>query len=195
MLDAMDGLLFEQRINRAAARAADNHCAYHNGDDYNVMKHDETEARRRYRAFANGVLAATISAALEEARRGLDEAEANERREYEHALLELRVALGRLSTGDQEILALTCRDRMTLKAAAGALGIPYGTARARYARALRLLSRAPCGARHHARPSPARDRWRRLRDARPPASERHGRRETGGRLGRAEVTCPREPCR
>jgi RNA polymerase sigma factor FliA len=139
MLDAIDDLLFEERVKRAAARAQDNHCAHHNGDDYNVMKHDEHEARRRYRAFANGVLAATFSAAVEEAQRGLDEAEATERREYEQALFALRAALGRLSQVDQQMLALVCRDLMTLKAAAGALAIPYGTARARHARALKLL--------------------------------------------------------
>jgi RNA polymerase sigma factor (sigma-70 family) len=139
MLNAIDDLLFEERVKHAAARAEDNHCAYHNGDDYNVMKHDEHEARRRYRAFANGVLAASFSAALAEAQRGLDEAELSERREYEHALVALQAALGRLSQVDQQMLTLTCRDLMTLKAAAKALDVPYGTARARHARALKLL--------------------------------------------------------
>jgi RNA polymerase sigma factor (sigma-70 family) len=139
MLDAIDDLLFEERVKRAAAKAEDNHCAHHNGDDYNVMKHDENEARRRYRAFANGVLAASFSAALAEAQRGHDEAELSERREYEQALVALQAALGRLSQVDREMLTLMCRDLMTLKAAANALGVPYGTARARYARALKLL--------------------------------------------------------
>jgi RNA polymerase sigma factor (sigma-70 family) len=139
MLDALDNLLFEERVKQAALRAADNHCAYHGGDDYNVMKHDENEARRRFRAFANGVVVATFSAAIDEAERRRDEAVFSERHEYEHALFALRGALGRLSQVDQQMMALLWRDLMTLKAAANALGIPYGTARARHARALKLL--------------------------------------------------------
>ena len=72
MLNAVDDLLFEERIKRAAAMTMDRFCAFHNGDDYDVMKHDAAEARRRYRAFANGVLAATFAAATEEAEQCLD---------------------------------------------------------------------------------------------------------------------------
>jgi RNA polymerase sigma factor (sigma-70 family) len=139
VLNALDDLLFEERVKRAAARAADNHCAYHGADDYDVMKHDENEARRRFRAFANGVVVATLAAAVEEAQRGRDEAELTERIEYEHALVALRRGLGCLSHVDQQMMALIWRDLQTLKAAASALGFPYGTARARHARALKLL--------------------------------------------------------
>ncbi len=52
MLDALDDLLFEERVKRAAAKAEDNYLAQYTDNDYDVMKHDGTEARRRYRAFA-----------------------------------------------------------------------------------------------------------------------------------------------
>ncbi len=134
MLNALDALLFEERVQWAAHRAEDNYLGYHAGDDYNVMKHDDAEARRRYRAFANGEVAA-----LEEAQRHLDLAELDERREYEHAITALRAALTRLSEADQKLLALAYSELINLKEAAKALGIPYGTARAHHTRALKIL--------------------------------------------------------
>ncbi len=139
MLNAIDAVLFEDRVTRAVAIAEDNHLAYHRGDDYNVMKHDAAEARRRYRAFANGEVAATFIAALEEAEKHLDLAELDERREYEYAVATLRNALARLAQADQKLLAVAYRDLQNLKEAAESLGLPYGTARAHHARALRVL--------------------------------------------------------
>lgn len=139
MIDALDDLLFEERVKQAAAKATDNHCAYQSGDDYNVMKHDGDEARRRYRAFANGVLAATFAAGLEEAEKRLDIAELIERRDYERALVTMRAALARLAAKDRQLLALLYKDLMTLVDAGAALGIPYGTVRGHHARALKVL--------------------------------------------------------
>jgi RNA polymerase sigma factor (sigma-70 family) len=139
MLNAIDDLFFEERIKRAAAQAEYNFCAYFVDPDYNVMKHDGLEARRRYRSFANGVLAATFAAAIEEAKSHLDEAELSERADYEHAIATLHTALAKLTDADRQLLALAYRDLMNLKAAASELGIPYGTARAPHARALKLL--------------------------------------------------------
>jgi RNA polymerase sigma factor (sigma-70 family) len=139
MLDALDDLLFQERITRAAAQAAVSFCGHRHGEDYDVMKHDGAEARRRYRAFANGVLAATFTAGLEEAQRHLAEAEIDERRAYEQAIAGLRAALARLDSAEQRLLALVYGELWSLKAASEALGIPYGTARARHARALAEL--------------------------------------------------------
>ena len=139
MIDALDDLLFEERVKQAAAKATDNHCAYQGGDDYNVMKHDGDEARRRYRAFANGVLAATFAAAVEEAEKRFDIAELLERRDYERALVTLRAALARLEEKDRRLLTLVYRDLINLGEAGKALGIPYGTVRARHSRALKVL--------------------------------------------------------
>jgi RNA polymerase sigma factor (sigma-70 family) len=139
MVNAIDDLLFEGRVQRAAVIAESNYLSQHRGDGYDVMKHDENEARRRYRAFANGQLAATFMAAIEEARHHLDEAEADERRDYEHAIATLDAALAHLSRADQELLALAYTDLVTLRAAAEALGFPYATARAHHARALKVL--------------------------------------------------------
>jgi RNA polymerase sigma factor (sigma-70 family) len=139
MIDALDDLVFEERVKRAAAKAKDNHCAYHDGDDYNVMKHDGDEARRRYRAFANGVLAATFAAAIAEAEKQLDITELLERRDYERAFVTMRAALARLEEKDRQLLALLYKDLMTLVDASKALGIPYGTVRARHSRALKVL--------------------------------------------------------
>ncbi len=139
LLNAIDALLFEERIQWAAARAEDNYLAYHVGDDYNVMKHDTAEAQRRFRAFANGQIEAAFVAALEEAERSLDLAELAERREYEHAIATLREALARFTEADQKLLTLAYSDLMNLKEAARALGMPYGTARAHHTRALKLL--------------------------------------------------------
>jgi RNA polymerase sigma factor (sigma-70 family) len=139
MLESLDGLFFEERVKLAAARAEENYCGHHRDKEYNVMKHDEVEARRRYRAFASGLLAATFTAALEEAVQRLDTAELAQRIEYEQAVAHLRAALAKLTEADRRMFALMYRDLLDLKAASEALGIPYGTARARHARALRLL--------------------------------------------------------
>jgi RNA polymerase sigma factor (sigma-70 family) len=139
LLDALDDLLFEERIKVAAAKATDNLLAHHRGDDYNVMKHDEAEARRRYRAFMNGIAAATFTAGMEEASQRQGNAERDELRDYEHALVVLRSALRRFSEADQRLLSLLYRDLLTLKQASARLGLPYATARAHHTRALTVL--------------------------------------------------------
>jgi len=139
MLDAIDDLLFEERVKRAALKAEDNYCAFFRDNDYNVMKHDAAEAQRRYRAFANGLLAATFAAAVEAAQHSADTAELAVQREYDHALAILRRGLAHLPSKDQQMLALMYRDLLDLKTASKRLGIPYSTARARHARALTVL--------------------------------------------------------
>jgi RNA polymerase sigma factor (sigma-70 family) len=139
MLNAIDDLLFEDRVKRAGIQAENIFCGFYTDNTYNVMKHDAAEARRRYRAFANGELVAAFVAMVQEAQQRLDMAEVAERREYERAAVTLRAALARLTKPDQEMLALMYRDLMHLKKASETLGIPYGTARARHSRALKLL--------------------------------------------------------
>jgi RNA polymerase sigma factor (sigma-70 family) len=139
MLDAIDELLFEERVKRAAMKAEDNYCAFFVDTDYNVMKHDAAEARRRYRAFANGLLAATFAAGVEAAQQGVDASELALQRQYEHALAILRRGLAFLPSKDRQMLALMYHDLLDLKAASTVLGIPYPTARARHKRALVVL--------------------------------------------------------
>jgi RNA polymerase sigma factor (sigma-70 family) len=139
MLDAVGNLIFHGRLNRAASMAQDNFCAHQDGDDYNVMKHDGQEARRRYRAFASGLFAATFMAAMEEAAQCLDEAESDDRREFEQALEILRGALACFDEKDRQVLALVYRDLVLLKDVSEQLGVPYSTVRARHTRVLKVL--------------------------------------------------------
>ncbi len=139
MLDALDDLRFQERVNRTGRVVVEQFCGMRRDRDYNVMNHDEGEARRRFRTFANGVLAATFTAALEEAQQHLDEAEPIERREYERALLVLRAALSRLVAAERKLLELMYGKMMRLKDAAQMLGVPEPTARARHSRALAML--------------------------------------------------------
>lgn len=139
MIDAIDELYFEERVKCAALKTEDNYCAFFIDTDYDVMKHDETECRRRYRAFANGLLTATFAAAVEAAQQGESEPELAVQREYERALAILRRGLSFLSRQDNQMLALMYRDLLDLKAASKILGVPYGTARARHKRALVVL--------------------------------------------------------
>lgn len=139
MLDALHDLLFHERLDRAAAKAEDNYAAFYADNDYDVMKHDEEEAKRRYRAFARHLLAATFAASLEEAKRSLDALEGDLRGELAHAVKILNAAVGHLAAPDRDLLALVYRDHVLLKDAAARLGIPYGTVRARHARVLKVL--------------------------------------------------------
>ncbi len=139
MLSALDDLFFQERVDRACTVAAANLMGNRRDHDYNVMKHDEVEARRRYRAFANGLLAATFTAGLEEAQQHLDEAEPLERRQYELALLVLRAALSRLVAAERALIEVMYGKMLRLKDAAELLGVPEPTARARHSRALAAL--------------------------------------------------------
>jgi RNA polymerase sigma factor (sigma-70 family) len=139
MLDAVGDLIFHGRLNRAASMAEDNYCAHQGGDDYNVMKHDGQEAKRRYRAFANGLFAATFMAAMEEAVQCLDESEGDDRREFEQSLEILRATLACFDEKDRQILALVYRDLVLLKDVSEQLGVPYSTVRARHTRVLKVL--------------------------------------------------------
>jgi len=140
MLDALDDLRYEQRIGRAALIASDNYCAYHRDNTYNVLEHGyPEEATRRLRIFANGLLAATFAAAVEEAARSGGEAEFAERQEYEVALRALKSALGRLAEPDHKLLVLVYCDLHDLKTASLKLGLPYIRVRRRHDAALSQL--------------------------------------------------------
>jgi RNA polymerase sigma factor (sigma-70 family) len=139
MLDAIDHLLFEERVKRAAERAEANYGAFFADDDYNVMKHDEAETRRRYRAFASGLFTAMFTAAVEEAEQCLAEAEEEVRRAYLSALDALRRAMSCFTEADRRLLFLVYRDGLLLDDAAARLGIGYSTARAHHTRVLKVL--------------------------------------------------------
>ena len=139
MLDAIQELLFQERVKRAAAKAEDSYGASFADHDYNVMKHDEAETRRRYRAFANGLFAAMFISSVEEAEQCLDAAEVDVRREYVSALDALRRALSCFTDADRRLLVLVYRDGMLLDEASVELGIGYSTARARHTRVLKVL--------------------------------------------------------
>jgi RNA polymerase sigma factor (sigma-70 family) len=139
MLDATQDLLFEERVKRAAERAEANYGAFFADDDYNVMKHDEAETLRRYRAFASGLFAATFTAAVEEAGQCLAEAEEDVRREYLSALDALRKAMSSFTEKDRALLLLVYRDGLLLDEAAARLLMGYSTAKAHHARVLKVL--------------------------------------------------------
>ena len=160
------------------------------------MKHDAGEAQRRYRAFTNGLFAATFAAATEQAAQHLDEAEEDVRREYLNALDALRRAMSCFTEPDRRLLALVYRgppdddpearnDRgLALKDASERLGIPYGTARARHARVLKVLHELLLaqGIKRAPRPLVGALHGRRVRRPRAPG-QRHGR----GGPGRMEA--------
>jgi RNA polymerase sigma factor (sigma-70 family) len=140
MLNALHELVYAERIDRAALLASDTYCAFHRDDTYNVLDHGyPEEATRRFRAFANGLLAATFAAAVEEAKRSGGEAELAERQEYELAIRALHAALARLVERDQKLLLVVYCDLNDLKAASLKLGISYSTVRRRHDKALGKL--------------------------------------------------------
>ena len=142
MLNALSLEGFHERVRRAADKAESHFSAHHRDDDYDVSRHDQHEGRRRYRAFANGVLAATFTAGVQEAMRALEEDEAAERREYEHALRVLVPALRELAEDERRVLLLVYGEHNELTDVARLLGVAYIRVRRTHARALARLREA-----------------------------------------------------
>jgi RNA polymerase sigma factor (sigma-70 family) len=134
-----DGEVFQERVKRCVDIATDQLLAYLTDREYDASKHDDLEARRRFRAIANGMMGAAFMSGVEEAQRRNPEAETAERQEYEIAIRALRAALQKLSDADHRLLVLVYRELKDLKEASAELGIPYGTIRRRHAGALERL--------------------------------------------------------
>lgn len=139
MLDALGDLMFQERLKRATEQAEDTYCAHQRDDGSDRNMRDEGGLRRRFRAFATGQIAATLHAAIEEARLCADMTELAEREEYARTVRLLDDSLGHLKPKERALLTLMYRERIDLADAAGRLGIPYGTARRWHAHALEVL--------------------------------------------------------
>lgn len=142
MLDALGVEGFHERVRKSADVAKESYGAQYRDDNYDVSKHDADEARRRYRAFANGLLAATFMAGVDEARSTPDHEERAEQQAYEHALRVLVPALAQLAEEERGLLVLVYRDNMTLKKAHEQLGVTYIWARRHHDKALAQLREA-----------------------------------------------------
>jgi len=142
MLDAVGVEAFHERVRKSADVAKESYGAQYRDDDYDVSKHDKDEARRRYRAFASGLLAATFMAGVEEATRATDHDERAEQQEFELALRVLVPALARLADQERDLLVLVYRDKLTLTEAHERLGVPYIWARRHHPKALAQLREA-----------------------------------------------------
>jgi RNA polymerase sigma factor (sigma-70 family) len=136
MVKAVGEELFQDRVRRAVDIATDNFWAYLTDREFNVTKHDDREARRRFRAIANGMLAAAFMAGVEEAQRVTPESESAGQQAYEIAIRALREALRKLSDTDHELLFKVYSELKDLKEAGVELGLPYINVRRRHANAL-----------------------------------------------------------
>lgn len=142
MLRSVEQEQFQHRVRRCVIIASDQFWAYVADRDYNAAKHDDREARRRWRDIANGMLAAAFTAGVEEAARTMPDDESAERGEYATAVQELRAAVESLDPRQQQILTLHYRELMDLRRAADALGMSYIGGRRHHARALDRLRTA-----------------------------------------------------
>jgi RNA polymerase sigma factor (sigma-70 family) len=142
MLKSVEREQFEVRVRRSVMIATDQFWAYIADRDYNAAKHDDREARRRWRDIANGMLAAAFTAGVEEAARTMPDEESAERHEYVTAIQELRTAIAKLDPRQQQILTLHYRELMDLRRVADTLGMAYIGARRHHARALDRLREA-----------------------------------------------------
>jgi RNA polymerase sigma factor (sigma-70 family) len=142
MLKCVENERFEVRVRRSVIIATDQFWAYVVDRDYNAAKHDDREARRRWRDIANGMLAAALTAGVEEAARTMPDDESAERHEYVTAIAELRAAVTTLDPRQQQILTLVYRDLVDLRRVAETLGIGYIGARRHHKRALDRLREA-----------------------------------------------------
>jgi RNA polymerase sigma factor (sigma-70 family) len=130
---------YQDCIRRAVDIAADQHWAYVTDHAYDASRHDEGEARRRYRAIANGSLAATFMAGIEEAQRVTPETETADREEYEVAAHALETALEELPDEDHALLVLLYRELCTTEEASVALQASMSKVKRHRAEALERL--------------------------------------------------------
>lgn len=140
MRSAIGAELFEERVKRAACKAGDNFLGFLR-EDFNSMTITDDDTRRRYRSIANGLLAATFTAGVEEAARSTRPEEAADRDEYARAIDGLRRAIQKLTEKEIAVLALVYRDLLNLHEAGEALAVPYGTIVRYHQRALFKLRR------------------------------------------------------
>ncbi|APR86227.1 RNA polymerase sigma factor for flagellar operon [Minicystis rosea] len=131
--------IYQERIRRAVDIASDQFWAYLTDREYDASKHDDEEARRRFRTIANGMLAAAFISGVEEARRSTPESESAERQEYEVAIQALRAALRQMSDADHRLLVLLYRELKNMKEAAEDLGVSHSTVKRRHAAAIERL--------------------------------------------------------
>ncbi len=139
MIKSLGDDVFQERIKRSVDVATDQFWAYLTDRTYDAIRHDEDEARRRFRAIANGMLGAAFMAGVEEAQRVTPDADHADREEYDLAIRVLRDGIAKLRDVDRQLLALLYRDHKTQIEAGEILGVPYGTLRARHGRALEAL--------------------------------------------------------
>jgi RNA polymerase sigma factor (sigma-70 family) len=139
MLKAVEAESFQDRVRRAVDIAAEHYWAYLTDREYNAAKHDDREARRRFRAIANGMLSAAFMAGVEEAERATPETDRAARQEYEVAIQVLRAGLDLFPEPEHKLLVLLYRERRDLKEASALLGVAYSTIRRRHAAALERL--------------------------------------------------------
>jgi RNA polymerase sigma factor (sigma-70 family) len=136
MVKAIGEELFQDRIRRCVDIASDQYWAYVADPSYDASKHDDEEARRRFRAIANGMLAGAFMAGVEEAQRATPEGDAADREEYEVAVQALRAALQQLSEPHHSLLVLLYRDLRTTEEASVALHLSVSTVKRYHAEGL-----------------------------------------------------------
>lgn len=139
MVKAVGEEIYQERIRRAVDIASDQFWAYLTDREYDASKHDDEEARRRFRTIANGMLAAAFMAGVEEAQRSTPESESAERQEYEVAIQALRAVLQKMSDADHRLLVLLYRELKSMKEAAEELGVSHSTIKRRHAAAVERL--------------------------------------------------------
>lgn len=132
MIKAVGAELYQERIRRAVEMASDQYWAYVENHEFDATKHDENEARRRFRAIANGMLATTFLAGVEEAQKPTPESEAAEQEEYAIAIGALRAGLSELSDEDHRVLVTIYRETKSMQDVSKDLAIPYGTLKRRH---------------------------------------------------------------
>ncbi len=139
MVKSVGAELYQDRIRRSVDIATEQFWAYLADREYNASKHDEHEARRRFRAIANGMLGAAFMAGVEEAQRPTPEGEVADREEYEVAVQALRAALQKLSDADHRVLVELYGKLKSMHEVSAELDIPYSTLKRRHAVALERL--------------------------------------------------------
>jgi RNA polymerase sigma factor for flagellar operon FliA len=138
MMREVEATAYQERIKRAMRTRHAYDRAFLR-TDFDPRKHDEHEARRKYRTIANGLLAATFAAGLEEAQKIASEQEVADREEYETAIKALRQAMSKLSSEQLDLLLLIFRDLKTLNETGAALQLTFPQVRYQLGKALERL--------------------------------------------------------
>lgn len=139
MLAAVNVELFHERVRRAAIRGADDLAAHYRDDTWNPVEHDEADARRGLRRFFEELLAATFTAAVEEAKRAAEASPSDLDAAYRHAMDALAASLRALSDEELKLVTMVYREQRTIEEAGVLLEVSYATARRTHAKALAVL--------------------------------------------------------